>query len=285
MRNRGLVTLATVTTITAAFVAYASGVRRNDEPLWLSVWADTHRPLLALLLLGCSALAAIAEWIRAFTATKQENRATLQRVLNDFAAREFPEKGRKNRITLFKAVSGWSALLHAIRRTSVFAGRHKWKSVRRIRLRGTYLIVFLRSVDARSQKSGTVLRVADEPQHCEGVGGRVWEENFYFLGNLPEITVDAVRSATKLLEDLPVAHLVRRYAEATNIRDLTLLRSMDTFARHFMGSLIRRSDGTVWGVLLLDSEDRNCPFPTNSTGGKFGDRFKDLARLLGKIVE
>lgn len=66
--------------------------------------------------------------------------------------------------------------------------------------------------------------------------------------------------------------------------DVVLLRSMQHFARHFMGTRVRDTRGNVRGILLLDSEHPDCPFPANKDGGRFGQALKDLAVTMGKLI-
>lgn len=282
-KSKALLTLSTATSVFAALGYYATRAKEGDPPTWLSGWALSHRPTLAQWLLGLTLLTAITEWIRAIWTDRLENRRVLQRLLDDFSAREFPLRSRKNRLTLFKAMVGWRAFLIAVRRLPLLRKPHKWKALRRIRFGDTYLVVFLRASDARSPKSAVALRVSDQAASCEGMAGLAWEENFCFKGNLAKPNPDDVHRL-RTWDSVPATDPIRQYAEETNVKDIVLLASVDNFAGHFMGTLIRRADGKPWGVLLLDSEDEACPFTTNTTGGAFGQRFNALAGLLGKFV-
>jgi hypothetical protein len=282
-KARALVTLSTATSVLAALGYYATRAKQGDSPIWLSSWAVTHRPTLAEWLLGLTVLSAITEWIRAIWMERLENKRVLQRLLDDFSTRQFRLRSRKNRLTLFRAVPGWRAYLLALRRLPLLGKRHKWKALWRTKFGDTYLVVFLRASDSRSPKSAVALRVSDHAASCVGMAGLAWEENFCFKGNLVKPNPDEVRRLRNW-DSVPATHPIRQYAEETNVKDIVLLASVDNFARHFMGTLIRRADGKPWGVLLLDSEDEACPFTTNTTGGAFGQRFNALAGLLGKFV-
>lgn len=270
-----------MTSVVAAVAYYAIRTRPGDEPGWLSSWAISQRPLLTASLLVLTIAGAATEWIRALLSDDIENTRVLQRLLDDFSTREFPLRGRQNRLTLFRALPGWRAWWVGLRRLPIFAKGHKWAALRRLRFQDVYLVVHLRASDSRSRKSAVALHISDQAEGCEGMAGLAWEENHCFKGNLNKLNPKDVR-AIETLDALPIGHPIREYAEQTNVRDITLLRSVDNFARHFMGTIIRKSDGTPWGVLLLDSEDDRCPF--TATGGSFAERFNDLAGLLGKFV-
>lgn len=136
---------------------------------------------------------------------------------------------------------------------------------------------------ARNAKSATALRVSDDPAECEGMAGLVYEEGFCIASNLPRISKADVAPVCDLRE-LPASHPVRRYAEATRISDLTLLKAFENFGSHYMGVLIRKNNGTPWGVLLLDSEEERCPFPQNGDGAHTRERLESYARMMSKLV-
>ena len=279
-----LVALSAATTILAAVVVYASRVSEGDAPAWLSTWAVAQRATLAVALLVLTVVAAGIDVTRAVVADRLENKEVLRQLLNEFSARNFPDRrARRNRLTLLRATKGWRAWARALWRLPLFGTRHKWRAWRRISFRSTYLVVYLRATDARSPKSATALQVSDQELLCEGMAGRVWEEGYCFRGELPKLRAEDVRKVTDLSK-LPHDDPIREYAEATNVRDIVLLHSFDNFGRHFMGTVIRRADATPWGILLLDSEDDTCPFLPEGTGGQFGDRFQELALALGKFV-
>ena len=275
--------LSFVAVVSAGLLTYANEVEKANTTSVIAAFALEHKGTLAVTVLAITTLGGFVEFLRALLSGKTESRETLQRVLNRFSLREFGKRGRKNRLTLLRLTSGWGAMWHVANRLPLGAGRVKWRAAMRISPRYQYLRVYLRSVDARSQKSATVLRVGDQEKHCEGVAGRVWEDQFFFVGELPKISPDSVRNIDSLV-GMPAAHPVVQYAMATNMTDLVVLKSMGNFGRHFMGSVIRSNDGSSWGVLLLDSEDQKCPFNLNE-GGLFKDRFEELALNLGMIVQ
>ena len=264
-------------------MAYALKVDATNWPAWLSSWFVSHRPGLSLALLGLSVAGTLVELGRSYIERRHGYKPALQRLLDDFAAREFKGRAKKNRLTLFKATSGLRLFLYGLARLPLFEKSHKWAALRRLRPRRRYLGVYVRASEARNRRSTTALRVSDTAAECEGMAGSVWEEGACLLANLPKIDPREVRSITAL-DTLPEHHPIRVYARGTNIRELVLLQSMEHYARHFLGCLIRRQDGTPWGVLLLDSEEETCPFPDDGTGGDFGQRFFMLAAVFGKLI-
>jgi hypothetical protein len=288
--------LSALTAIVAALVSYGARTSATGKYRAIAAFAVANREDLILALLMLTVLGTVVDTARALTAQGVEDTRTLQRLLDNFSSREFPDNQKQNRLSLMKAVSGWKALWCVAKRLPLGAGRYKWIAAMRIRPNRNYLLIHTRSSVARSRNSATVLRIADQPHDCEGIAGKVWEEGAYYVGGLPKITAKQVRHMRDL-KQLLASDPVRRYAEATNISNTRFLQSMDNFAVHFMGSVIRRDDGTNWGVLLLDSEDDACPFSlqadqpsakrkrgTFKGAGKFGVRFSELAVTLGKVV-
>jgi hypothetical protein len=282
-RTSWLVALSTITSFVAALVVYASKVSAADWPQWLSEWFISHRPLLALGLLCLSILGTLVEAVRWYIEKRHGAKGALQRLLDAFANSEFKGRAKKNRLTLFKTTSGFRVFSYGLIRLPLLDQVHKWRALKRLRPRWKYLGVYLRASEARNRKSTTALRVSDSADHCEGMAGLVWEEGACMLANLPRISAARVRDVAKF-DSLEASDPIRIYAESTNIRDLVLLQSMEHYARHFMGYLIRRQDGTPWGVLLLDSEEDVCPFPTDAAGGVFGQKLAMLAQVFGILI-
>ena len=280
-KRLALALFASVTTVASAVLTYAVKAQPSDKPVWLAQWAIDSRPDLAVGVLSLSIFGSAIEFWRWYADSRHPAKEVLRKIVEDFANSSFRNKTKKNRITLFKATRGWRVLLYGIFRLPLRKKSHKWKALWRVKWSGTYLGVYIRPASVRNHKSTTAFHVSDDPRECEGMAGLVWEEGFCMLPNLPHLDRDEVRSFASW-SDVPSRHALRDYSAATNMRDLTLLCSMDHFATHFMGSVIKKSDGTIWGVLLLDSEEAQCPFPPE--GGTFKERFDDCARIVGKIV-
>ena len=280
-----LLFLSTLTLLASAAVTYALRVQPGDPPAALSRWFIENRPLLALGLLVIAVTTALLEWIRFFTAQRTERKTAIQRVVDDFAETIFKGAVRQNRVTVFRAISGWKVWRNGLAILHVGRDLAKWQRLWRVKTHATYLSVYVRAAASRYVSSATALQVSDDPAKCEGVAGRVWEEGLFVLTDAPPITPEQVR-ATKCLSELSANHPVRIYAERTNVAEerLTLLRSMQHLGHHFCGSVIKRRDGTLWGVLLVDSDDASCPLKDKVQRDLIIYRLSERARLLGLIV-
>jgi hypothetical protein len=234
----------------------------------------------------------LIELVQGITAGPQFRKETIQQVLDVLVA-QCEGNPRENRITLFRKRSGLGVICRGLWRLGwTFwhpEKRHKLSALARVRLRGTYLHVYVRSSKARHPLSTAAFRIAERRDLCEGMAGRAWDEQgFICVSNLPKIKEeDRLRIQRMTVEEilqLPPMTRVRRYVEATGIRRTEQLRSIDSFARHFMGHDIRTGKGEPWGVLLLDSEREECPFSPSGDGGEFGSMFRAQAVVLGNLL-
>jgi hypothetical protein len=279
-----LATVSTIGSLVAAFVSYSTRVSPGESPKWLVDWAIANRATTAAILLGITALIAVCDWFRVYLTARHEQRTVLQKILTDYSKRLFEDRTRQNRLSLFKKTIGWRVWFWSLVRLKLEKS-HKWSALLRVKFREPYLGVYLRPIGVRNQVSCAAFRVSDDSEECEGVVGLVWEKGQVLLTNLPKMDRSEIRGL-RTLEGLPADAPLSQYAKATNVRDIRVLHSCDHFARHFVGSLIRKSDGTSWGVLLLDSEDDECLFATNGEPNALHvQRFGDCAAIIGKIVE
>ncbi len=219
---------------------------------------------------------------------------TVQAIIDDLAV-ELPGKGRKNRITIFRRVKGWRAFLigsmRLLRPPWHPSKRAKFRALRRL-LRhpfSDFLFPYLRSSEGRSSVCVATFRVDDREEECECMAGRAWIDGFFALPNLrrlrksqrdqiPELTIETILGR-------PPQDTIRRYVEDSWIRNTEQLHSFETFARHFMGHEIDTGMRRPWGVILLDSDEEECPFDAASpTGGTFGEVFRTHATSLGHIL-
>lgn len=265
------------TAIVTALVTYSLRIEPGDDPRWLSSLAIAYRSDLIFAALASAIAAAAMDWWE----HRHPHRAILQKLIEDFSKTHFHDEAKRNRVTLFMESSGWKVLLISVLNLPLFSKCEKWKALWRISQGAKYLRVYARPVAVRSARSFTAFRVSDDPQECEGVAGIVWEENYCILSNLPQVDRAAVRKMLRL-EDLDEDDPIRVYATQTNIRNLSLLKSLNFFARHFMGTIVRDANGLPRGVLLLDAEGATCPF--SEEDDTFKSRFDDLARMIGKVI-
>lgn len=283
--GRLLATFSTLGSLLAAWVTYSTRVSVGDEPKWLVDWTLANRSTAAALLLVVTVMIAVADWIRLYLSSRHEQKNILLKIISDYSKTLFADRTRHNRLTLFKLTNGWRVWIWALIRLPKFDKSHKWLALLRVNPRATYLGVYLRPNGVRNRTSCAAFRVSDDPEECEGVAGLIWEQGYVILPNLPRVTRSKIRELDSL-QDLPADDPVYQYAEATNVRDIRVLKACDHFARHFVGSVIRKGDGTSWGVLLLDSEDDDCVFATEGDASALhAQRISDCARIIGKIVD
>jgi hypothetical protein len=114
------------------------------------------------------------------------------------------------------------------------------------------------------------------------VVGLVWIQQFTKEPDLPKLEAGALRGITDL-RALPLTDPRRIYAERVNVRDPRLLDAMDTYSRHFLGSIVSVK-GKRWGVLLLDSTEAACPYAASRKGNVEKD-FRQLAKHLSNILD
>jgi hypothetical protein len=286
-----LIGLSALTSVFAAAVAYATKVKEGDTPSWLVAFALSKRESLAAGLLGLSVLGTMVESARAYISERHMSKGVLQKLLEDLAKTLFGENAKRNRLTLFKKTRGWRVFVWALIKLPWFGKRHKWRALFRLKWRDDYLGVYLRPSSVRNKNSLTAFRISDQARYCEGVAGLVWEENFVMIAGLQKVDPESTRKI-KGLADLPATDPIAQYARSTNVSDPILLKSIENPARHFFGTIIRLGDGRPWGVLLLDSEEDDCPFPFGTgkgsknkrRAGNFGKTFFTYADLLGKVI-
>lgn len=239
-----------------------------------------------VLVLGIGGV--LLDLLRNFLEGRYETVRIIDKLLNSYAKALFDNHTMNNRLTLFKRTRGWSAFLWGIGKQKIFPVRENWSAFRalfKITWSAEYLRVYLRPQHSWNRKSAAAFRISDDPAICEGVAGLIWRQNSLVkVSGLRNIQTGELRDVASV-DKLDEAHPVRQYAESTNLRDIVLLRARKRFAKHFVGTVIENGSGERWGVLLLDSEDENCPLATGPTTSEYQRRFEDCALIVGKIVE
>lgn len=288
MKRKGklLVTLSSLTTLFAGLVAYAAKVQASDEPAWLSGWAIEKRSFLSVVLLCLTGLGTGVEWLRSIRSSAAAEQEVVQRLLNEFARRQFGDDARKHRVTLFRVAPGWRVKFITLFRFPWWPlDRHKAAAWWRIDPRLQYLYAYLRCEGVRNARSSAAFLVHDNAQRCEGMAGRVWDEGRCQISQLPKFDPGELRNI-KTVADLdlhPRAADIRKYMKETNMQDPKLLASLQHYAQHFYGLVVKGNTNVPWGVLLLDSEADRCPFGSRATG-QFQKDYQTFAVMLGKIL-
>ena len=284
--------LSLIAALIAGFSTYAAGVKPGEGPAWLVRIALAYRPYALVTGWAAAAALAIFQFLQAIFARPAFRRKAVQQTL-DVLVERCSGSPRKNRVTVFKKAKGWQIICIGLWRLrgNYWSKEKRYKAAALLSLNWMwdYLYVYVRSSRGRRQASTAAFLISDDfPNAWSGVAGRVWEEGFLILPDLPRIQATDRSNARKL----ELNHILqqkgndrlKRYVTATRIIDTKQLRSIETFARHFMGETIQVDGVGVWGVLLLDSEEDTCPFPATPDGGVFGELFRVQAKTLGNIL-
>ena len=285
MRPAKIVALvSTVTALLAGAIAYIDDLDENDPP-WLIAYAVKYKSKIALALFVLTVLLALGDWFRSYIDERHQEGLVLNKVLNELSRTVFPQGARRNRITLFNLTSGWRIFLWGLVRIPIFGKAHKWRALFRVKWMDDYLGVYLRPTDSRGRKSTAAFRVSDNDGECEGVAGRIWASaGQVIVAELPRVDAGDIRRIASLSQ-LEANATVKEYAEKSNMLNYHGFDACDLFARHYYGTLIRQSDGSPWGVLLLDSFEDVCPFMADGEPSEsFVQRFNDFATVIGRVV-
>ena len=207
--------------------------------------------------------------------------------------------GRSNRLTLFKCSLGiWISLSTFYRLSILVQHPNKYCAAVFSWPWRHYLISYIRPDGSRFSKTPTKFRVAEQASLCEGLAGRIWEEGFYVLSDLPAVNAEDVKRITKRdcrnlsLDEDPqctISDDAREYLKATFLQEWSTIRGLGTFSRHFAGVLIRDKDGEPWGVLMLDSNDPQSPIdnpvdPSNYKSSEGMKRLHDCSSVISALI-
>ena len=284
--------LAFVAAIVAAFSTYAAGLKPTPDPGWFTRITLAYKPYALAGGLTAAACLAFAQFLQVFLARPAFRRKAIQGVL-DVLVSECKGNPRNNRVTVFKKAPGWKVWWICWWRLKgrfwTEEEQRKLEAVRNIKWTADYLYVYVRSSQSRRQLSTVAFLVSDNVRNMsQGVAGQVWEEGAAFLPNLDSLKEtdrdNARKCSVEEISKKKGPDRLKRYVATTWIKDSVQLRSFDTFARHFMGQVIQVPGVGPWGVLLLDSEEYDCPFPDVDEGGSFGEKFRVQTNTLGNIL-
>jgi hypothetical protein len=226
-----------------------------------------------------------------FAARHAFRRSVLEEALNVLVS-QCGGASRKNRITLFRCVSGRRAFCGSYWRMGLKAFSEEYRPMRRLLKKvewgAKYLQVYARSQDAKNRLSPIIFRVSDYPEKCEGMAGVVWSEQGACKGSLPKLVETDVRllrsSTLEQIQAKAASSRVRKYVSQTNLNSTELVHAVRSFSRHFMGQIVHTPQRRDWGVLLLDSEEEECPFDESEDGGALGRVFRTQAETIGQIL-
>lgn len=286
-------------TIGTALIAFISGVVAaaqlvgpTTRPEWFRDFVLHHQgalPFIAIALAGAIFLAQITQ---AVIGPYRYRKTTVQDIV-DGLPNVLSGQARRNRITIFRRVKGWKALAIGVWRLRYRPWREpkqaKFRALCSLSLAGDYLFPYVRSSEGRNERCVAVFQVGELERDCHGMAGRTWEEGFMIRAELPKLK-DSYRddAATLNIEEVRNRHPndpLRKYVTETWIVTTEQMQALQTFARHFMGQAIYTGGKRPWGVILLDSDEEECPFDAASQdGGTFGEVLRTHGTTLGHIL-
>jgi hypothetical protein len=195
----------------------------------------------ALFIIPISSVAAVfAKWYAGYLGSTRVWEE-IHAILDEFQKTALPHSSAKHRhrVTLFKHVT-WTFKIKAL--LQIFQGRYPWQG---------WLIPVDRSGDTSQNPDSLFFAPKNSPDHAMGFAGKVWKErSCQYISNLPEVTRSfAEKKAHKELG----LYCEQSYSDKWEIKKRIL--SGKAYARSFWGFAIELSDGTLWGVVVIDSVD------------------------------
>lgn len=144
--------------------------------------------------------------------------------------------------------------------------------------RGAHVGRYLRSPEP--QGSYRWFGVGNSPRECFGIAGLIWFQDVFLAESLPDIRQCSYHSIGQV-SALPGGQreAVQEYLARGNLHDnLKLLKTMKGPAQLFVGTVIRKPDGSKWGVLLLDSTE------SDEITAKTKENFESFAVTLSYLL-
>lgn len=245
-----------------AFVLAALRWDPKQTPLtgWFAAfltWCQGSSPLLLLILFAFSYLSRLRSYAKPPTTWKK-----VHALLDEMQGQIFKEENDKGeplhhyRVTLFKR--GWCFRLH----------RWPWSG---------WLIPVERS-GHMMRKTKTVFRAPDDPNMLEGVAGLTWAKKaIVLIDNLPDLSKNP--GVEGGLHDPDIGN----YARSTLVHEDWVrqrVKERKQLGRSFCGIPVEVSGGTLWGVIVIDSQN-----PEPKTGPQHDLTYRLYAGVLGKLLE
>jgi hypothetical protein len=212
--------------------------------------------VITKLILSIQVLLAIVLYPYKYINNKK--RKILQRIYKNL----FNDNIRNHRVTLFREVGYPRAFWRYICCLCFHFFRRQYFSRFLLHLKhppipgNNYLIVDTRC--GSFKVSRTMFKVEENlVGNCEGIVGVMrFEKGICIqMADLPDIT--------KINLDNPneeESKLISEYMVKGNIKDFDMLKRLHVRARHFLGSVIFKTTGEPWGMLLVDSVANANPF-------------------------
>lgn len=275
-----------------AFLTFLAKVGVDGLPHWLRIYGTLFAGGSNYAIFVCAVGVAVLDLLERVAGALQFRKERIQGILDHIVSKLFDGKPKDHRCTLFRAEKGyvvfwivlWRALVHQ---------ESRLLHLKALPLRpfGTYLYVWARAKGNKNHRSCVAFRVYHrEGKPCEGIAGRVWERDVYETHDMPALEQGNL-AGVQSLRDLDDSHPVSRYARAGNVASIAQLRARERFARHFYGAVIENPrNQKKWGVFLVDSTSRTCPWPTTNRGRgttklkDFEKEFASLTIILATVV-
>lgn len=245
-----------------------------------------------LWILWSAVVGLILEVVERTLSTQTFRKEKLQALLDQIVSELFDGKPKEHRCTLFRAARGFVVVPILIYRSAYH--EHPWRHIRtaaQLDLFGLYLYAWARARGNHNDRSCVAFRVyRRSSMHGEGVAGRVWESDEFEANSLPALTHDDLRGVASL-DALALSHPAVKYARAGFIDRVEQLSARERFAKHFYGGVIQNPRNlTKWGVLLVDSTAKECPWPIAKRGPtanhakEFRESFQSWTKVLSSIL-
>jgi len=234
----------------------------------------------------CSLFIMFYTTIFVFLRPLQGKRKLVKEILRRINIEIFNQNLDSHRVTLFREINYIPALVRnsfAFLYHLIFYWRKSGLYFRFLPL-GHYLRVYERC-GLQLLSSSTMLRVEnDNEERCEGVAGLIrYKKMGIQIDDLPDILSIPEEEFLKArrLRDIRKKYrkAIANYMNKGRIRDLNLFKRIHRKARHFYGTIITKSNGETWGVLLVDSTSPSSPFDTHTK-----EEINSFAKTISDII-
>ncbi len=189
-----------------------------------------------------------------------------------------------HRVTLFKEVGYIHALWEYVW-TLFYHLRPKYffrflLHLKKFPCPANYLIIDIR--EGRFKKSRTMFKVEENILgNCEGIVGMIRCQKAMSLcvSDLPDITnidLDSIDLSNMRKNETKT---VREYMEKGYIKNIESLKILHLKSRHFLGSVIYKTEGVPCAMLLVDSTSESNPFTE-----KVVDKFTVYSEFLTDLI-
>lgn len=239
----------------------------TDWPITRQIIAKILITNAPLTILACGIYTVCYGLVPSWLFTRKERNRLKKKFIDRIHSELLDGKADMHRVTLFREISYKKALVRNY--ISLFQhlfsnNRWRWKLYVLPPKPGRYLAVDLRCGRPYQKNSSTMFYVeTNEEKDCEGIAGYIrFKTCKASITDLPDVNDVDLKGYVKIddIKSKIVKKKVTQYMEDGYIKEFSSLRKMHSKARHFFGTSINKSDGSPWGVLLIDSIATESPF-------------------------